>query len=105
MPAHGYDAGDASHGGPQEWPGVTERPSGMTGVEQRAVIEAAEYAGAWTPAYIIDEPMAAAIGAGLPVHEPTGNMVVDLGGGTTEAAVISLGGTVTRKSVRIGGSA
>jgi rod shape-determining protein MreB len=78
-------------------------PSGVTGVEQRAVMEAAEYAGARKPAYIIDEPMAAAIGAGLPVHEPTGNMVVDLGGGTTEVAVISLGGMVTRKSVRIGG--
>jgi rod shape-determining protein MreB len=78
-------------------------PSGVTGVEQRAVIEAAEYAGARKPAYIIEEPMAAAIGAGLPVHEPTGNMVVDLGGGTTEVAVISLGGMVTRKSVRIGG--
>jgi rod shape-determining protein MreB len=78
-------------------------PSGVTRVEQRAVIEAAEYAGARKPAYIIDEPMAAAIGAGLPVHEPTGNMVVDLGGGTTEVAVISLGGMVTRRSVRIGG--
>lgn len=78
-------------------------PSGVTGVEQRAVREAAEYAGARKPAYIIEEPMAAAIGAGLPVHEPTGNMVVDLGGGTTEVAVISLGGMVTRKSVRIGG--
>jgi rod shape-determining protein MreB len=78
-------------------------PSGVTGVEQRAVMEAAEYAGARKPAYIIDEPMAAAIGAGLPVHEPTGNMVVDLGGGTTEVAVISLGGIVTRRSVRIGG--
>ena len=78
-------------------------PSGVTGVEQRAVIEAAEYAGARKPAYIIEEPMAAAIGAGLPVHEPTGNMVVDLGGGTTEVAVISLGGMVTRMSVRIGG--
>jgi rod shape-determining protein MreB len=66
-------------------------------------MEAAEYAGARKPAYIIDEPMAAAIGAGLPVHEPTGSMVVDLGGGTTEVAVISLGGMVTRKSVRIGG--
>ena len=56
-------------------------PSGITGVEQRAVMEAAEYAGARKPAYIIEEPMAAAIGAGLPVHEPTGNMVVDIGGG------------------------
>jgi rod shape-determining protein MreB len=65
-------------------------------------MEAAEYAGA-RKAYIIEEPMAAAIGAGLPVHEPTGNMVVDIGGGTTEVAVISLGGIVTSQSVRIGG--
>ncbi|MDE3087660.1 MAG: rod shape-determining protein, partial [Acidobacteriota bacterium] len=76
--------------------------SGITGVEPRAVMEAAEYAGA-RKAYIIEEPMAAAIGAGLPVHEPTGNMVVDIGGGTTEVAVISLGGIVTSQSVRIGG--
>ncbi|MEO7837409.1 MAG: rod shape-determining protein [Acidimicrobiales bacterium] len=78
-------------------------PSGITGVEQRAVQEAAEYAGARKPAFIIEEPMAAAIGAGLPVHEPTGNMVVDIGGGTTEVAVISLGGIVTSQSIRIGG--
>jgi rod shape-determining protein MreB len=78
-------------------------PSGITGVEQRAVQEAAEYAGARKPAYIIEEPMAAAIGAGLPVHEPTGNMVVDIGGGTTEVAVISLGGIVVSQSVRIAG--
>ncbi|MGH9077354.1 MAG: rod shape-determining protein [Acidimicrobiales bacterium] len=78
-------------------------PSGITGVEQRAVQEAAESAGARKPAHIIEEPMAAAIGAGLPVHEPTGNMVVDIGGGTTEVAVISLGGIVTSQSVRIGG--
>ncbi|MDA8025664.1 MAG: rod shape-determining protein [Actinomycetota bacterium] len=78
-------------------------PSGITGVEQRAVQEAAEYAGARKPAYIIEEPMAAAIGAGLPIHEPTGNMVVDIGGGTTEVAVISLGGIVCSKSIRIGG--
>ena len=77
-------------------------PSGITGVEQRAVMEAAEYAGA-RKAYIIEEPMAAAIGAGLPVHEPTGNMVVDIGGGTTEVAVISFGGIVTSQSIRIGG--
>src|SRR5476649_1407007 len=77
-------------------------PSGITGVEKRAVQEAAEYAGA-RKAYIIEEPMAAAIGAGLPVHEPTGNMVVDIGGGTTEVAVISLGGIVTSQSVRVGG--
>ena len=78
-------------------------PSGVTGVEQRAVQEVAESAGARKPAYIIEEPMAAAIGAGLPVHEPTGNMVVDIGGGTTEVAVISLGGIVTSMSIRIGG--
>jgi rod shape-determining protein MreB len=78
-------------------------PSGITGVEQRAVQEAAEYAGARKPAYIIEEPMAAAIGAGLPVHEPSGNMVVDIGGGTTEVAVISLGGVVASESVRVAG--
>jgi len=78
-------------------------PSGVTGVEQRAVMEAAEYAGARKPAYILEEPMAAAIGAGMPVHEPTGNMVVDIGGGTTEVAVISLGGMVASMSVRVGG--
>jgi rod shape-determining protein MreB len=78
-------------------------PNGITGVEQRAVQEAAEFAGAAKPAYIIEEPMAAALGAGLPVHEPTGNMVVDIGGGTTEGAVISLGGFVTSQSIRIGG--
>jgi rod shape-determining protein MreB len=77
-------------------------PSGITGVEQRAVMEAAQFAGAGK-AYIIEEPMAAAIGAGLPIGEPTGNMVVDIGGGTTEVAVISLGGIVTSQSVRIGG--
>ncbi len=77
-------------------------PSGITGVEKRAVQEAAEYAGA-RRAYILEEPMAAAIGAGLPVHEPTGNMVVDIGGGTTEVAVISLGGIVTSQSIRIAG--
>src|SRR6266545_2895574 len=77
-------------------------PSGITGVEQRAVKEAAEYAGA-RRAYIIEEPMAAAIGAGLPVQEPTGNMIVDIGGGTSEVAVISLGGIVTSQSIRVGG--
>jgi rod shape-determining protein MreB len=77
-------------------------PSGVTGVEQRAVEEASIRAGA-RAAFIIEEPMAAAIGAGLPVHEPTGNMIVDIGGGTTEVAVISLGGIVTSVSVRIGG--
>jgi rod shape-determining protein MreB len=77
-------------------------PSGITGVEQRAVEEATIAAGA-RAAYIIEEPMAAAIGAGLPIHEPAGNMVVDVGGGTTEVAVISLGGIVTSMSIRIGG--
>ena len=78
-------------------------PSGVTGVERRAVQEAAEYAGARPPSYIIEEPMAAAIGAGLPVAEPTGSMVVDVGGGTTEVAVISLGGVVASQSSRVGG--
>jgi rod shape-determining protein MreB len=78
-------------------------PSGITGVEQRAVQEAAEFAGARKPAYIIEEPMAAAIGAGLPVQDPTGNMIVDIGGGTTEVAVISLGGIVASHSSRVGG--
>ena len=77
-------------------------PSGVTEVEKRAVIDATIQAGA-REAYLIEEPMAAAIGAGLPVHEPTGNMVVDIGGGTTEVAVISLGGIVTSRSIRIGG--
>jgi rod shape-determining protein MreB len=77
-------------------------PSGITPVERRAVKEAAESAGA-RGVYLIEEPMAAGIGAGLPITEPTGNMVVDIGGGTTEIAVISLAGTVISKSVRVGG--
>jgi rod shape-determining protein MreB len=77
-------------------------PSGITGVEQRAVKEAGYQAGA-RKVYIVEEPMAAAIGAGLPVHEPTGNMVVDIGGGTTEVAIISMGGVVTSRSVKVGG--
>src|SRR5436305_3001361 len=77
-------------------------PSGITGVEQRAVEEATISAGA-RAAFIIEEPMAAAIGAGMPIHEPTGNMVVDIGGGTTEVAVISLGEIVTSTSLRVGG--
>ncbi|GAA1275621.1 rod shape-determining protein [Sphaerisporangium rubeum] len=77
-------------------------PSGITGVEQRAVKEAGYQAGA-RRVYIIEEPMAAAIGARLPVHEPTGNMVVDIGGGTTEVAIISMGGIVTSQSIRVGG--
>jgi rod shape-determining protein MreB len=81
---------------------VVAVPSGITGVEQSAVKEAGHQAGA-RRVYIIEEPMAAAIGAGLPVNEPTGNMVVDIGGGTTEVAVISLGGIVTSQSIRIGG--
>jgi len=78
-------------------------PSGITGVEQRAVQDAAEFAGARKPVFIIEEPMAAAIGADLPVHEPSGNMIVDIGGGTTEVAVISLGGIVSSQSVRVAG--
>ncbi len=77
-------------------------PSGITAVEQRAVKEAGYQAGA-RQVYIIEEPMAAAIGANLPVHEATGNMVVDIGGGTTEVAVISLGGVVTSLSIRTAG--
>ncbi len=77
-------------------------PSGITGVERRAVVDAGSQAGA-RRVFIIEEPMAAAIGAGMPVHEPTGNMVVDIGGGTTEVAVISLGGIVTSQSIRTGG--
>jgi rod shape-determining protein MreB len=79
-------------------------PYGITSVEQRAVIDAAKQAGA-REAVTIEEPFAAAIGANLPVWEPTGSMVVDIGGGTTEVAVISLGGIVTSESVRIGGDA
>ncbi|MDO8389803.1 MAG: rod shape-determining protein [Actinomycetota bacterium] len=78
-------------------------PSGITGVEQRAVQDAAEYAGARKPVHIIEEPMAAAIGADMPIHEPSGNMIIDIGGGTTEIAVISLGGIVTAQSVRVAG--
>jgi len=77
-------------------------PSGITQVEKRAVRESAESAGA-REVYLIEEPMAAAIGAGLPIMEPTSNMIVDIGGGTTEVAVISLAGIVYSKSVRVGG--
>ena len=77
-------------------------PSGSTAVERRAIQESAESAGA-RRVFLIEEPMAAAIGAGLPVTEPTGSMVVDIGGGTTEVAVISLGGIVYSRSVRVGG--
>jgi len=77
-------------------------PSGSTAVERRAIRESAESAGA-RRVFLIEEPMAAAIGAGLPVTQPTGSMVVDVGGGTTEVAVLSLGGTVYCRSVRVGG--
>jgi rod shape-determining protein MreB len=77
-------------------------PSGITEVEKRAVREAAEAAGA-REVYLIEQPMAAAIGAGLPITEPSGNMIVDIGGGTSDVAVISLAGIVYAKSVRIGG--
>jgi rod shape-determining protein MreB len=77
-------------------------PSGVTGVERRAVMEAASRAGA-REVHLIDEPVAAAIGAGLPVTEPTGNMIIDIGGGTTEVAVLSLQGTVLSESVRVAG--
>ena len=79
-------------------------PSGVTEVEKRAVVEAAIAAGARDrEAYLIEEPMAASIGAGLPVEEPTGSMIVDIGGGTSEVAVISLGGIVTSTSLRVAG--
>jgi rod shape-determining protein MreB and related proteins len=77
-------------------------PSGSTAVEQKAIVESAESAGA-SEVFLIEEPMAAAIGAGLPVTEPSGSMVVDIGGGTSEIAVISLGGIVYARSVRVGG--
>lgn len=77
-------------------------PSGVTEVEKRAVLDATNQAGA-REAFLIEEPMAAAIGAGLPVEEPTGSMIVDVGGGTTEVAIISLGGIVTSKSIRVAG--
>lgn len=83
---------------------VVSVPAGTTEVERRAVIEAAISAGA-RETYLIEEPVAAAIGAGLPVHEAGGNMVVDIGGGTTDIAVMSLGGVVTGQSVRVGGDA
>jgi rod shape-determining protein MreB len=76
-------------------------PSAITHVEQRAVLEAARRAGA-AQTFLIEQPMAAAIGAGLPIHEPMGNMVVDVGGGTTEVAVISLGGVVALEALRVG---
>ncbi len=78
-------------------------PSGITEVEKRAVKDSAERAGARNPVYLVEEPIAAAIGVGLPIHEPAGNMIIDVGGGTTEIAVISLSGIVFAKSIRIGG--
>jgi rod shape-determining protein MreB len=78
-------------------------PSGITEVEKRAVKDSAEHAGARHPVYLIEEPMAAAIGVGLPVQEPAGNMIVDIGGGTTEVALISLAGIVLSRSVRVAG--
>jgi len=77
-------------------------PSGATAVERRAIHQSAEQAGA-KRVYLIEEPMAAALGAGLPIHEPSGSMVVDIGGGTTEVAVLSLDGIVYSRSVRVGG--
>src|SRR3989475_5943749 len=77
-------------------------PNGITEVEKRAVRESAESAGA-REVYLIEEPMAAALGADLPVADPSGNMIVDIGGGTTEVAVISLSGIVYSKSIRVGG--
>ena len=81
---------------------IVSVPIGITPVEKKAILECARSAGA-SEVYLIEEPMAAAIGAGLPITEPTGNMVVDIGGGTTEVAVISLGGIVYSKSVRVAG--
>jgi len=77
-------------------------PSAITEVERRAVKEAAQISGAREVA-LVEEPLAAAIGAGLPVHEPVGNLVVDIGGGTSEMAVVSMGGIVTGKAIRVGG--
>ena len=78
-------------------------PSGSTAVERRAIQEGGRECRRPSGCYLIEEPMAAAIGAGLPVTEPTGSMVVDIGGGTTEVAVLSLGGIVYSRSVRVGG--
>lgn len=82
---------------------VVAVPSGITEVEKRAVKDSAERAGARSPVYLVEEPIAAAIGVGLPIQEPAGNMIIDIGGGTTEMAVISLAGIVFAKSIRIGG--
>ena len=77
-------------------------PSGITDVEKRAVLDATKYAGA-KEAYVVEEPFAAAVGAGLPIIDPTGSMIVDIGGGTTDVATISLGGIVNSRSIRVGG--
>ena len=77
-------------------------PSGITDVEKRAVLDATKYAGA-KEAYVVEEPFAAAVGTGLPVTDPTGSMIVDIGGGTTDVATISLGGIVNSRSIRVGG--
>ena len=77
-------------------------PSGVTGVEERAVRQAAQQAGA-RQAFLMEEPLAAALGAGLEIHNPCGNMIIDIGGGTTDVAVLSLNGIVCSKSLRIGG--
>ena len=77
-------------------------PSGITDVERRAVHDAAKNAGA-REVYLVEEPMAAAIGMRLPIHEPVGNMIIDIGGGTTDIAVIALGGIVTSKNLRVAG--
>ncbi len=96
------------HEGPSMWPKIPRPrvvvgiPSGVTEVERRAVQEAALSAGA-REAYLIEEPMAAAIGAGIPIEQPEGHLIVDIGGGTTEIAVISLGGVVVDKSIRVAG--
>src|ERR687896_541052 len=79
-------------------------PAGVTSVEQRAVRDAAEQAGARRPAHLIPEPLAAAIGAGIPIASPAGHLVVDVGGGTTEAAVIAMYGMVVSRSVRVAGN-
>jgi len=92
-----------AHGGLAKPRLVVAVPSGLTGVERRAVRDACFQAGA-RDVYLLEEPLAAAIGAGLPVHEPIGSMVVDVGGGTTETAVISLGGMVTVSATRVGGN-
>ena len=82
---------------------VVAVPSGITEVEKRAVKDSAERAGARSPVYLVEEPIAAAIGVGLPIQEPCGNMIIDIGGGTTEMAVISLAGIVYAKSIRVAG--